>query len=439
MVFYDLTNEDCVLQGTFKQSSHAAIPVFYDDNGVIVAVTDYMIYKSVTDTDVASSVRTYADQLLTFLRFIDGYSFDESKGEAKLSWERVMDRHLTEWRTMRIEEGRDSGYIANVLYTVFQFYLWAEENKYIRRHVAIYDDDNEYPISAKRTKNNGWTWPYIPSSSGKIQPTPTNDDLEKLHVVTIEESDVVGLRDSLLLSMYERTARRFEALQVKVTDIPDWDEIEDCAAENSIITIEVTGKKGRKRDLEFLPETMELAREYIEGKRASAVKAARHRDKLYTEPEELFLGSTTGLPLNKQYMSRRISSLMKKAEVKGTGHRVRAKGLTDVVAAYDGWDEEGKPKSAEDVLLRAAEKAGHGDFKSLRPYLAFSRSEGYAAKLNSIESLRAVETQLSIRKKQLTNIEKLLPLLNAVLNSDQVEAELIKLLEDEVDWSSGEM
>jgi len=424
MIFYQLTNDDCVIQGDFKDSVYPGIPVFYDQKGVIEEVTDYFIFKSIVDTDVNSSVVTYADQMQKFLRFINGYSNDK-----QLVWNNVMDHHLIQWRNMMTEEGKASGYIRACLETVFKFYEWAERNKYIRNYVAIYNDDNEYPISAKQSKTKAWSWPYYPRVVQAQKNTPTNDQLEKLHIETMEASDVVGLRDSLLLSMYERTARRSEALQIKVSDIPDWDELEEHIYDNKIIHITIIGKKSRKRDLLFLPETMEIAREYIEGDRADAVKAAKKRDPSYREPKELFISHTSGLPLNMQYVSRRISNLIKKAGIRNaSGHRVRAKALTDVVAAFDGFDERGNPYAAEDVLIRAAEHAGHSNPASLRPYLAISRSAGLAAKLNNIELARATEIKLNMKKKQLVNLDKLTPLIKAALKEDNVEETLIKLL-----------
>jgi site-specific recombinase XerD len=420
MIFYKMTNEDCILQGTFRKLTHNGIPIFFDRNGVIEAVSNYLIFKSIKDTDEITSVTTYADQLQTFLRFIE----DSGK---QIAWQNVTDGHLVEFRDIKINSGNKAGYVAGLLRTVFDFYVWAERNKYIRHHVAIYSDDKEYAISAEKTKFS-WKWPHMPSSNSKTRPTPTNDDLELLHTTTIEESEIVGVRDSLIFSIYERSARRMEALQIKVSDVPEWDQIEEYQQENKIFCIEVTGKRRKIRDIEFLPETMELLRDYIENDRAEAVRVGKKNHQFYKEPEELFLGSTTGLPLNKQYISRRLSGLMKKSGIKGTGHRVRAKGITDIVAAFDGFDEKGQPLSAQDVLIRAAEKAGHSNPSSLRHYLALSRSEGLAAKLNNIELLRTIDIQLQIRKKQIEGINNANELFEAIKNNTNIEEELIGFL-----------
>lgn len=421
MIFYKITDEECILQGAFSKLSYSGIPVFFDNNGVIEAVSHYLIFKSIKDTDLITSVTTYADQLQTFFRFI------ENKGKG-ITWSNVTDGHLVEFRDTKLKSGNKDGYVAGLLRTVFDFYMWAERNKYIRHHVAIYTDDKEYSISAEKTKTS-WKWPHIPSSTSKARPTPTNDDLEVLHATTIEESDTVGVRDSLIFTIYERSARRMEALQIKTSDVPDWEQIEEYQDDNKIFYVEIMGKGKKLRDLEFLPETMELLREYIENERTEAVQAAKKRDKFYKEPNDLFLGATTGKPLNLQYISRRLSGLMKKAGVDGTGHRVRAKGLTDIVTAFDGFDDRGQPKSAQDVLIRAAEKAGHSNPESLRHYLALSRSEGLAAKLNNVELSRDLEIKIEMRKKQIAEIDKANDLFVAILNDLNVEDELLKFLQ----------
>ncbi|MGY5796179.1 tyrosine-type recombinase/integrase [Rheinheimera faecalis] len=420
MIFYKITDGDCLIQGAFSKSSHPGIPVFFDNNGIIEVFSNYLIIKSIKSTDQATSVITYADQLLTFLRFL------ELKGNG-ITWRQVTDAHLVEFRDKKINSGLKSSYVAGVLRTVFDFYVWAELNKNIRHHIAIYNDDKEYAISALKTKTS-WKWPHIPSSISKAKPTPTNEDLEKLHITTIQESEKVGVRDALIFTIYERSARRMEALQIKVSDIPDWDEIEEYLGSNKIFYVAVMGKGRRERDLELLPETMGLLREYIENERNEAVQAAKKRNKFYGEPTHLFVSSTTGKALNKQYISRRLSGLMKKAGVDGTGHRVRAKGLTDIVAAFDGFDYRGQPKSAQDVLIRAAEKAGHSNPQSLRYYLALSRSEGLAAKLNNVELLRSLELKVAILKKQVSRVDEASALFKAIINDVNVESELLSYL-----------
>jgi len=433
MIFIKTTDEDCLIQGTFKKTSQSGVPVFFTEHGVIEAVTDFLIYKALNTKDEKSSVTTYAEQIQTFLRFFDNKVSD-------FKWSDITDTHLLEFRDDKLDaQGKASSYVYNVLRIVFEFLAWAETNKIVRRQVAIYNDDRTYAVSAVKSEKGYWKWPHLPKVTSKAQPTPTNDDIEALHVAAIESSEGVGVRDSLILTVYERSARRMEALQIKVSDIPDWDEIDDYRDNDKLFYIEVLGKRRRLRELEFLPETIELIRDYIEEERAEVVTGAKKRAKkqgsYYQEPEEVFIDHVKGTALNKQYISSRISALMKKAGIKGTGHRVRAKGLTDIVASYDGYDKNGQPLAVQDVLLRAAEKAGHSNPASLRAYLAMSRSEGFAERINKIELNRALEYRANRLKKQLGRFEELSSLITAIEQDENVEERVINFLENHIQKS----
>jgi site-specific recombinase XerD len=427
LILFRMTNEDCVLEGLYSKKSYAGIPVFFNQNGVIEAVTDFLIYKALKSSDEMNSVKTYAEQIQTFLRFFDS----KIKG---FDWKDITNSHLLEFRDSKIEAGNSDSYTFNILRIMFEFLVWAELNKYIRRRVAIYEDDRDYVVSAVKNKKGKWKWPYFPDITKRTQPTPTNDDIEALHAVTIESSDEVGFRDSLIFNIYERTARRMEALQIKVSDIPDGDEIDDYRDRDKLFYIEVTGKRRIIRDIEFLPETMELIRDYIENDRAEVVKKAKDRAKkngtVYKEPEEVFIDHVKGTTLSQNYISTRLKGNMKKAGVKGNPHRVRAKALTDVVASFDGYDKNGQPLAVQDVLILAAEKAGHSNPASLRSYLALSRSAGHAARLNNIEMTRALEAQIQQLKRKKESIKVLSPVIDALEHDSDVVNVLINFLED---------
>jgi len=431
VIFFRTTDEDCLIQGTFKRTSQSGVPVFFNEHGVIEAVTDFLIYKALNTKDERSSVITYAEQIQTFLRFFDSKVSD-------FKWSDITDTHLLEFRDDKLDDqGKANSYIYNILRIVFEFLAWAETNKIIRRHVAIYIDDRTYAVSAVKSEKGYWKWPHLPKVTSKAQPTPTNNDIEALHVQVFESSEEVGVRDSLILTVYERSARRMEALQIKVSDIPDWDEIDDHRDNDKLIYIEVLGKRRRFRDLEFLPETIELIRDYIEDERADVVANAKKRAKkqgsYYQEPEEVFIDHVKGTALNKQYISARISALMKKAGIKGTGHRVRAKGLTDIVASYDGYDKNGQPLAVQDVLLRAAEKAGHTNPTSLRAYLAMSRSEGFAERINKIELNRALELKVQGVKRKLDKYITIDSLVRAIDDGKSVEEAIVYFIENHID------
>ena len=104
----------------------------------------------------------------------------------------------------------------------------------------------------------------------------------------------------------------------------------------------------------ILPELMALVREHIEGERARVVARAKRRNERYVDPGALFLSCTTGRVLTKDYISARLSKLIRAADVQNaSGHRLRASGLTALVAAYDGYDETGKPLPAETGVVES--------------------------------------------------------------------------------------
>ena len=162
-----------------------------------------------------------------------------------------------------------------------------------------------------------------------------------------------------------------------VRDIPSWDDIESKLLAARPFDLSVRGKGGRVRSVIVLPELMALAREHIEGERARVVARAKRRNARYVDSGALFLSWTTGRELDKDYVSGRISKAIFDAGVENaSGHRLRARGLVALVAAYDGVDEGGRPLPAEQVLWKVAEHAGHKHWRTLEPYLRISRIEG---------------------------------------------------------------
>ena len=371
--FFIKTDSRCEINGI----SYADIPIFFDDNGVIWPLSDYMIWLVYQCRKPASTVETYAYYLQKFLKHIN---------EQEINWSDVTDRDLIRWRDQMIDiECLRPATAFAYLLKVFHFYQWAEESGILKYSVATYDECNEqscschdriYQISAvKKGRYNYYTWPYLPKINQQAnRHTPVNEEIEMLHVEAFKSS--TGQRDSLLLSFYEELClRRMEALSITVKDIPSWDEIEEYIKSDKVFTLTILGKGNRVRHVPVLPELMVRAREYIEDERKVVIKRAKGRNSTFRPPDELFLSATTALPLTKEYVSRRVSELMQSIDIRrASGHRLRASGLTALAEAYDGFDETGRPFSAEQVLWKVADHAGHANPSSLRPYLNIARS-----------------------------------------------------------------
>ena len=399
--FFIKTDSRCEINGI----SYAGMPIFFDDNGVIWPLSDYMISLVYQCRKPASTVKTYAYYLQKFLKHIN---------EQEIIWSDVTDGDLIRWRDQMIDIEclRPATAFARLL-KVFHFYQWAEESGILKYAVATYDECNKascschnriYQISAvRRGRNNYYTWPYLPKINQQAnRHTPVNEEIEKLHVAAFNSS--TGQRDSLLLSFYEELClRRMEALSITVKDIPSWDEIEEYIESDKVFTLTILGKGNKVRPVPVLPELMVRAREYIEGQRRVVIKRAKSRNSTFKPPDDLFLGATTALPLTKEYVSRHISELMKSIDIKrASGHRLRASGLTAMVKAYDGVDEKGVPHPAEQVLWKTADFSGHANPSSLRPYLNIARSPKHGS---TVEKGIRDNTRLHLLQREIAELK----------------------------------
>lgn len=373
-VFFLCTDHRCVVDG----NSHPGIPIFFSEEGVVEPFSEYMIHVGYETRTSPGTALTYAYQLQKFINHI------KSRG---VDWSEVTDRVLFGWRDGMIErEGLSPSTVAAYLRAVFNFYLWAEEKGRIVGCVQIpgsaaTDHGGAGPWHQISTKVAGGrrvtrlVWAGTPKREHKVnRHTPTEDEIDKLHLLA--SGGRTKQRDTLILSFFEELfLRRSEALGVEIGDMPEWSEIEEAERDDRPFIFTVLGKGNKTRRVSMLPELAARAREYMEGERSQAVQRARKRNPRFTEPKALFLTDTTALPLNKQYLSRRISGLMREAGIEGaSGHRLRASGLTALAEAYDGFDQTGAPFIPEQVLWKVAERAGHAHPQSLKPYLDLARS-----------------------------------------------------------------
>lgn len=413
-----------------KSYSAPNIPVMFNDDGIFEAPSKFLMDVAIKHKDVLSSVETYANHLQVFFKFIETLKTPKGFSRQKYGWKDVTDRHFHSFIHEKQNQGRKNKYIGNILTTVFRFYKWAEENNCLRKHVAIYHDDASYAISAKyNEKFSSWTWPHLPSNEFEFRPVPTGEQLEEAHAKAFEASKIVGERDALIMALYERTARRMDALQIRVEQIPIQEEIDEAYEKDKIIKIKVLGKRNITRDLEITPELAEEFRDYIDGQRAEIILRVKRANKTYKDPGLVFISFKGGSPLNASYISSRISRYLPEGM---SGHRIRAKGITDIVAAYDGYDSEGKPLAVQDVLLKSAEAAGWKNPMSLRSYLASSRSEHLAAKIHAHSRETALALKTSRLRKQISQYEELKPIVDAIDAGEDFSVEELKSLFDRV-------
>ena len=400
VVFFVVSDSRCVVRG----NAYPGIPIFFDADGIIEPFSDYMVHVVREQRRPATTARTYATYLQKFLKHLASIGVE---------WTDVADGTLVAWRDALLTQQRLApGTVAAYLSAAFGFYRWAEESGRVRYAVNLSagrdsphptPDERSYRISSKRSRWGDVYWPYLPKDrGGAVRHTPSHDEIERVHIEVFKTQ--TGERDSLLLSFYEDCyLRRSEALSLTLRDIPVWDVIESKLMAGDVFTLAVRGKGGKVRPVIVLPELMGLAREYIDGERAGVVARAKGRNERYVDPGALFLSQTTGRPLNKDYVSARLSKVIRAAGVENaSGHRLRASGLTALVTAYDGVDEAGKVLPAEQVLWKAAERAGHKHWRSLEPYLRMVRSAGVEPR---VELVLRDHTRFGILHRQVAKLE----------------------------------
>ena len=309
MIFSIPTDEQCKVTSHLKLYPAPKIPVMFNDDGIFEVPSKFLMDVALKHKDVMSSVGTYADHLQVFFKFIETLKTPSGFLRKKYDWKDVTDHHFHSFIHEKQNQGRKNKYIGHILTTVFRFYKWAEENKYIRKHVAIYHDDSTYAISAKYNENfSSWTWPYLPSNEFEFKSVPTGEHLEEAHVKAIETSNIVGERDALIMALYERTARRMDALRIRVQQIPTQEEIDEANESDKIVKITVLGKRNITRELEITPELAEEFRDYIDGQRAEIVSRVKRANKAYKDPGLVFISYNDGSPLNPTYISSSVPS-----------------------------------------------------------------------------------------------------------------------------------
>ena len=399
MVFFVVTDTRCVVHGV----AYPGIPIFFDADGVIEPFSDYMVHVVRDQRRPATTARTYAAYLQKFLKHLASIGVD---------WTDVTDAVLAAWRDSLLDHQHlKEGTVVAYLSAAFSFYRWAQETGRVRDVVNLSAgregvrsprDERTYQISAKHSRRGDVYWPYLPKDrGGAVRHTPSHEEIERVHLKAYETQ--TGQRDSLLLGLYETCyLRRSEALSLTVRDIPFSEEIESTLLAEEVFTLTVRGKGGRVRPVIVLPEFMELIREHIEDERARVVARAKRRNPRYVDPRALFLSHTTGRALTKDYVSARLSKLIRSAGVENaSGHRFRASGLTALVAAYDGYDESGKLLPAEQVLWKAAERAGHKHWRTLEPYLRIVRSAGAKPR---IELMLRDHTRVGVLEREVVQL-----------------------------------
>ena len=409
----------------FASRSYPDIPLLVDEQHRFVSpVCDYLRHLVTHDHLKTSSVKTYADYLLHYWRFICARDRD---------FQSLSDKDLIRWLNQQEADGVSRMTQAARCDAVFDLYVWLEANGYVDRMVRIpgfNDGENFTPrltaVSAKgsiqlrRASRYGISCAVRPRVRGRShQSTPNSDAITEIYVAADTPLNPgLAERNHLLIDWYVQVGlRRMEWSALTTDQVPTWDVIDGLREAGAAHELRLTTTKGdRPRHVAVLPELLEKTREYVEETRAEIVlRFKKKKGPAYKVPSEVFLSSKTGMAMDLTSISNMLTRWFKSADVKGHGHRLRAAYLTNLFEAELRAEESritAHPgtKIAIDyelILRKVAERAGHAHLDSLRSYLTLAkkrraRADGATDFVTLQQQLDAKRQELAILNRRLT-------------------------------------
>jgi hypothetical protein len=401
------------------------LPILRDARGHYLNEANEWLHEQIQlNRILPTSGKAYAEHLASLFTFIEGVPGGLNS---------FCDYDLLTWMNEQDERGLARQTIQARRDAAFRFFMWLcdyGQPDLIRLPGREYPRDFVPRLSSRliRTRRSGRIYESfvsgvgVPGRTSQRLPTPTTNDVAKLRVVSEEEfpdRTASEWHQAVLSWMHDLALRRKEFRALTLAQIPDESRIDELilGGEVHMLTLSET-KGGSPRSVGVLPSLLQATRDYIDGPRREIVNRFKAKHVNYVEPKEVFLSSKTGLPFCLRSISNLLTSLFRSAGVAGHGHRIRATSLTNLfnaeyeahVAAYNS-----KPAALrkgidfEAILLRVAERAGHKDPETLRPYLSvlkkrYEREQGLEGAVNMemhMKSLTITVTGLEARKERL--------------------------------------
>jgi len=142
--------------------------------------------------------------------------------------------------------------------------------------------------------------------------------------------------------------------------------------------VQVLRKGRRMGQLSPMPDLLLRTLDYLENERREVVDRCRKKFVGYSEPEEVFISSKTGMPLHPDSVTSLGAKLFQKAGISNANvHRLRARfAVRTVEGLIDAMGDVGISLGAdsswkETILQKASERMGQSSPESLRPYLNY--------------------------------------------------------------------
>lgn len=400
----------------FAGKSYPNVPLLVDSNhNFVEPVCQYLRHLVIQDHLKPSSVKTYAEYILNFWRYID---------KENVNFNSVTDYHFHKWLNQLEEKVVSAKTRAARCDAVFNLYVWMEMYGHVSRVIRIpsFNDNEKFTpqLTSVYSKGRGQKLSLVSavrprSIRGEVQHTPNFEEVSTIYTVVDKQINLdIKDRNFLLLDWYVQVGlRRSEWALLTIDQIPSWNEIHKIQNMGQSFEFKLTKTKGdRIRHVAVLPDLLEKTREYIEGPRADIVaRFFRKNHGAYVDPKYIFLSNKTGNCLNFRSISNALTGWFKESAVDGHGHRLRATYLNNLFDAeitaeelrLAEYPDTKKNIDYELILLKVAERAGHSNVDSLRSYLVLTRKR--KARNSNASNHAMLIQQLEIKERELAVIK----------------------------------
>lgn len=356
---------------------------------------------------VTASVRQNAHTLTNLCSFLEQEEEESARLErrpAEYDVDRLLyqidDEQLERWRDRDELLGNRKGTMNEKLSTALRFLVHCSTKEGLPHRIADVSVDPHAPVKIWYEKRYGRK--VVVSDllyrgkdvKSRRKGVPTLDEMEDAYVRASEGEWHIAHRDVFLVNCAEETGLRLsEVLSLRIRQLPTREEIEAASDAGREIVLLVVRKGGAVHEVPFPAWILNALRDYVDDVRAIVVKgrlkAVGH--------DRIFLSHTSGAPLNRQYMSRRLSRIFRDAPKRRrlTYHRVRARYASVAVEIKLKAEIEARGlfNVREDkILMEVMELMGQTHVGSLKSYLDTELAVKYEEDLKrrrSVDSRKA--------------------------------------------------
>lgn len=356
---------------------------------------------------VTASVRQDAHTIANLCSFLE----EEEKESARLERRRVErdvdrllcqidDEQLERWRDRDERLGRLPRTINGKLSAALRFLVHCSRKEGLPHRIADVSVDPSAPVKIwyeKRYRGKVIVSDLLYRGKkvrSRRKGVPTLDEMEDAYARASEGQWHIAHRDVLMVNTAEETGLRLsEVLRLKIRQLPSRAEIAAASDAGREIILQVVRKGGAEHEVPFPAWILNALRDYVDDVRAIVVNGrpkARGHDRI-------FVSHTSGAPLNRQYMSRRLSRIFQDApkQRRLTYHRVRARYASVAIEIKLKAEIEVRGLfnvREEKILTEVMELMGQTQVGSLKNYLDTELAAKYEEHVKCQRSVNSLKT-----------------------------------------------